>query len=52
MKGTIRDLLLLIQNGTSIFIDDREFNVKLVTQFFVSDLPAKALFYCTTYFDG
>ena len=52
MKETIHDLSFLMQNGTSIFLDDREFHVKLATQFFVSDLPAKALFCRTTYFNG
>lgn len=52
LKETVNDLSLLIHNVTSIFICNREYKIQLATQFFVSDLPAKALFCCTTYFNG
>ncbi|CAF1433030.1 unnamed protein product [Rotaria sordida] len=52
LEETVNDLSMLIHNGTSIFIRDEEYKIQLGTQFFVSDLPAKALFCCTTYFNG
>ncbi|CAF1433966.1 unnamed protein product [Rotaria sp. Silwood1] len=44
LHETIEELQLLINNGTSIFINGREYEITLRTQYFVSDLPAKALF--------
>ncbi|CAF3017892.1 unnamed protein product [Rotaria sp. Silwood2] len=52
LQETVNDLSLIIKNGTSIFIGDKEYKIELGTQFFISDLPAKALFCCTTYFNG
>lgn len=54
LEETVSDLSIssLIQNGTSIFIRDEEYKIELGTQFFISDLPAKALFCRTTYFNG
>jgi hypothetical protein len=52
LEQTVNDLSILIQNGTSIFIENCEYKIQLATQFFVSDLPAKALFCCTTNFNG
>ncbi|CAF1332759.1 unnamed protein product [Rotaria sordida] len=52
LDQTVNDLSLLIKNGTSIFIDDHEYNIQLGTQLFLSDLPAKSLFCCTTSFNG
>lgn len=52
LQETINDLLLFIRNGTFVFIGAHEYQISLATQFFVSDLPAKALFCRTTYFNG
>ena len=52
LEQTINDLSSLISNGTSIFIGHHEYQIQLATQFFVSDLPAKAIFCCTTNFNG
>ena len=52
LDQTIREISMLIHNGTSLFIENSEYKIQLATQFFVSDLPAKALFCCTTYFNG
>ncbi|CAF1410547.1 unnamed protein product [Adineta ricciae] len=52
LEQTIDDLICLKKNGTSIFIANSEYQIQLATQFFVSDLPAKALFCCTTNFNG
>ncbi|CAF2156728.1 unnamed protein product [Rotaria magnacalcarata] len=52
LTETVNDLSLLIHDGTSIFIGAKEYKIQLRTQFFISDLPAKALFCCTTYFNG
>ena len=52
LDQTINDLLFLIKNGTSIFINDHEYKIQLDTQLFLSDLPAKSLFCCTTSFNG
>jgi tnp2 family transposase len=52
LEQTINDLIILIQNGTTIFIGDHEYKIEIATQFFISDLPAKALFCCTTNFNG
>ena len=52
LKETINDLSLMIRDGTTIFIDNYEHHLNVLTQFFVSDLPAKALFCRTTYFNG
>ncbi|CAF3790786.1 unnamed protein product [Rotaria sordida] len=52
LHETIEELKLLINNGTSIFINGQEYEITLRTQYFVSDLPAKALFCKTIYFNG
>ena len=52
LEETVNDLSLLVQNGTAIFIGDEEYKIELGTQYFISDLPAKSLFCCTTYFNG
>lgn len=52
LEETVNDVNLLIQNGTTIFIGNEEYKIQLRTQFFISDLPAKALFCYTTYFNG
>ena len=52
LDQTINDLLFLIKNAASIFINDHEYKIQLNTQLFLSDLPAKSLFCCTTSFNG
>lgn len=52
LKETIEELKYLVKNGTSILIDDVEFQIVVRTQFFVSDLPAKSLFCRTISFNG
>lgn len=52
LKETIEDLSLLIRDGTTVFVDDHEYHLSVSTQFFLSDLPAKALFCRTSYFNG
>ncbi|CAF4602001.1 unnamed protein product, partial [Didymodactylos carnosus] len=42
LEECVRELKYLMIVGTSIFVDDEEFNVVLSTQYFVSDLPAKS----------
>ena len=52
LNATVEELKFLVDNGTSIFIDDVEFRITVRTQFFVSDLPAKSLFCRTIGFNG
>ena len=52
LHQTIEELKYLIDHGTSIFIDDKEFRITLRTQCFISDLPAKSLFCRTINFNG
>jgi hypothetical protein len=52
LHETIEELKYLIENGTSIFINDQEFRITLRTQCFISDLPAKSLFCRTINFNG
>ena len=52
LEVTISEFSLLIQNRTTVFIGDKECKIELDTQLFISDLPAKALFCCTNYFNG
>ncbi|CAF4888126.1 unnamed protein product [Rotaria socialis] len=52
LDDIIKQLSDLSHNGTSIFIDEHEFKINVKTQFFVSDLPAKALFMKTINFNG
>ncbi|CAF1345618.1 unnamed protein product [Didymodactylos carnosus] len=52
LEETMKDLKDLMRHGTSIFIGDQEYNICLSTQFFLSDLPAKALFCHTINFNG
>jgi hypothetical protein len=52
LQETIEELKLLINAGTSVFINGREYQITLRTQYFVSDLPAKALFCKTINFNG
>jgi hypothetical protein len=52
LHETIQELKYLIENGTSIFINDQEFRIILRTQCFISDLPAKSLFCRTINFNG
>lgn len=42
----------LMLDGSSIFIDNLEFRFVVRTQFFISDLPARALFLRTVSFNG
>ncbi|CAM4848007.1 unnamed protein product, partial [Rotaria magnacalcarata] len=52
LQETIEELKLLINNGTSIFINEQEYVISFRTQYFISDLPAKALFCKTINFNG
>ena len=52
LHETIEELKLLINNGTSIFINEQEYEIFFRTQYFISDLPAKALFCKTISFNG
>jgi hypothetical protein len=52
LHETIEELKYLIENGTSIFINDQEYRITLQTQCFISDLPAKSLFCRTISFNG
>jgi hypothetical protein len=52
LKETISNLFSFIHDGISIVIENQKYDVDLATQFFISDLPAKALFCRTTYFNG
>ncbi|CAM4839707.1 unnamed protein product [Rotaria magnacalcarata] len=52
LQETIEELKSLINAGTSIFINGQEYEITLRTQYFVSDLPAKALFCKTINFNG
>ncbi|CAF1483624.1 unnamed protein product [Adineta ricciae] len=52
LEETIEELKHLINRGTSIFINGYEYQITLQTQYFVSDLPAKALFCRTINFNG
>ena len=52
LHETIEELKLLINSGTSIFMNGKEYQINLRTQYFVSDLPAKALFCNTISFNG
>lgn len=52
LEETIEELKHLISRGTSIFINGFEYQITLQTQYFVSDLPAKALFCKTINFNG
>ncbi|CAF3230392.1 unnamed protein product [Rotaria socialis] len=49
---TIKQLTDLSVNGTSIFVNEHEFQVNVKTLFFISDLPAKSLFTETIHFNG
>ena len=44
LEETIEELKQLVNSGTSMFINGFEYQITLRTQYFVSDLPAKALF--------
>ncbi|CAF3383195.1 unnamed protein product [Rotaria socialis] len=46
------DIEYLITNGTTFYINNVEYNFVVRTQFFLADLPAKALFLKTTSFNG
>ncbi|CAF1502758.1 unnamed protein product, partial [Adineta ricciae] len=52
LEKTIAELKHLINRGTSIFINGYQYQITLQTQYFVSDLPAKALFSKTINFNG
>ncbi|CAF2099218.1 unnamed protein product [Rotaria magnacalcarata] len=52
LKQTIDDIEYLITNGTTFYINNVEYNFVVRTQFFLADLPAKALFLKTTSFNG
>ncbi|CAM4979097.1 unnamed protein product [Rotaria socialis] len=45
------DIEYLITNGTTFYINNVEYNFVVRTQFFLADLPAKALFLKTTSFN-
>jgi hypothetical protein len=52
LGDVIEQLMSLSTDGTSIFIHEHEFKVHVRTLFFISDLPAKALFMKTVNFNG
>lgn len=52
LHETIEELKLLINNGTSVFINGQEYEISFRMQYFISDLPAKALFCKTINFNG
>jgi hypothetical protein len=52
LDETIEELKQLINGGTSMFINGLEYQISFQTQYFVSDLPAKALFCKTINFNG
>ncbi|CAF3656548.1 unnamed protein product [Rotaria sp. Silwood1] len=52
LERTISDIKQLMTHGTSFYINNIEYNIVVRTQFFVSDLPAKALFLRTTNYNG
>ena len=52
LKQTINDLQNLIRDGMVLFILGSEYKVNISTQYFISDLPAKALFLRTISFNG
>ena len=52
LHETIADLQCLFTNGVTIFVDGVECQVSISTQYFISDLPAKALFLRTISYNG
>ena len=52
LEESVKEFKYLMKNETSLFINERGFNIILLTQYFVSDLPAKALFCNTINFNG
>jgi len=52
LHETIEELKYLIEHGTSIFINEQEYQITIRTQCFISDLPAKSLFCRTISFNG
>lgn len=52
LRQTINDLVNLIRDGMVLFSNGSEYKINLSTQYFISDLPAKALFLRTISFNG
>ncbi|CAF1096889.1 unnamed protein product, partial [Didymodactylos carnosus] len=52
LNESIQQIKDLMDNGTTIFVDDNEFKIILRTQCFISELPAKSLFLKTVNFNG
>jgi hypothetical protein len=52
LDETINDLQKLMTDGLTLFLRDVEYKINLMTQYFISDLPAKALFLRTIHFNG
>lgn len=52
MKDIIDEINDLSTDGTTLVINEREYNIHIQTLFFVSDLPAKSLFMKTVNFNG
>lgn len=52
LNETINDIRRLMDDGLTIFRRGIEYKIDLSTQYFISDLPAKALFLRTISFNG
>lgn len=52
LDETINDLEKLMKSGMTLFLRGVEYKISLSMQFFISDLPAKALFLRTISFNG
>jgi hypothetical protein len=52
LNETINDFQRLMADGLTLFMHGTEYKVHLSTQYFISDLPAKALFLRTINFNG
>jgi hypothetical protein len=52
LHETITDLQSLIKNGMTLFLRGVEYKITVSTQYFISDLPAKALFLRTISYNG
>ena len=52
LEAMIEEISFLMHNENRIFVGDNEYEITVAAQFFLSDLPAKALFCCTTNFNG
>ncbi|CAF4838892.1 unnamed protein product [Rotaria socialis] len=52
LEKSINDIERLINHGTAFYINNMEYRFLIRIQFFVSDLPARALMFKTTHFNG